>query len=83
MKRKPLRRPAKNQPKHSRQRLDLRISIGLDAFLDLPEGALNLKEQTVLKRIQDIHSGKQGGRLTEVDYRNMKRIAAKHHVKLP
>lgn len=63
-------------------RIDLQIAKGLDALMQLPESVLSDPEQTILRRMQDIHRGVQIGRLTQADYNNMKRIAARHRIRL-
>jgi len=75
------RKPPSQKPK--KPRLGLRISRGLDILLELPEGTLSTREQSVLKRIQGIQRGIVGGNLGEADYANMKKIAGKLKIKLP
>jgi len=80
-KKKAVKRTAGKKP-----RLGLRVSRGVDLLLELPEGSLSIREQSVLMRIKNVNAGvgqRMGQRLTEADYTNLKRIAAKHSIKLP
>ncbi len=82
-KRRPVRkRPLGKIARAKRQRLGLRISKGLELLRELPEGVLSEHEQNILRRIQDIHTGVVVGRLTEVDFENMRRIAEKHNMRI-
>lgn len=63
-------------------RLGLRTAKGLQALRELPEGVLSDPEQTILRRIQDIHTGSAAGQLTNSDYLNMRKIAARHNIRL-
>ena len=65
---------------HKKPRLKLKISKGLDALRALPAGTLTEAEQTVLRRIQDIHRGIKPGTLKATDLINMKNIARKYRV---
>jgi len=64
----------------SKVSLKLRVGKALDAFKDTQ--FLAAGEQTILRRIQDIHAGAKPGRLTEADYINMKKIAKKYKISL-
>ena len=68
--------------RRKKPRLGLMFAKGLQQLRELPEGALSDSEQTILKRMQDIHTGATAGRLTWADYVNLKRIAEKHGIKL-
>lgn len=64
-----------------RPRLKLRIARGLEALGELPEGALTLPEQTILRRIDDIYRGTATGALNETDFQNLLRIAKRHRIR--
>ena len=66
--------------KSSVSSLKLRVAKALDILRDLPE--LTANEQVILRRIQDISTGVSAGRLTQTDYINIKKIAAKHRAEL-
>lgn len=79
MQRKQFRRTPGGKKKTA---LRLRIAKGLDALRDVPEGSFNMNEKTVLSRIMDIHTGVVAGRLTRVDYLNLKRIAKRFGIRI-
>lgn len=86
VKKKPLNKPINKFSKAKKPRIGLRISKGIDLLLELPEGSLSIKEQSILKRIKNVNAGvgpKMGQKLTEVDYKNLKTIAENHSIKLP
>ena len=86
IKRKYLNKPMNKPSKAKKQRLGLRVSMGVDLLLELPEGVLSIKEQSILERIKNVNAGvgpKIGQRLNEADYQNLKKIAAKYQIKLP
>ena len=79
------RKVPSNRPKSKTRRLDLKISRGLDALLELPEENFTMREKNILRRIQQILSNVLvgGGTLTKADYLNIQKIAKKNSVKLP
>ena len=64
----------------SAQPLKVKIAKALDLLRELPE--LDVREQTVLRRIQDINAGVKTGNLTQADYVNIQKIAKKYKVTL-
>ena len=89
MPRKPIKRRAVKKP--TKPRLGLRVSNALDKLTAheasqpqaTRESIFSIQEQSILRRIRQINSGEVSGFLTETDYLNLKRIAAKHRIKLP
>ena len=65
-----------------RPRLELQIAKGLGALKAVPPGIISEADQTILRRIQNIHNGIGDGALKATDLTNIKRIAAKHRVSL-
>tara|TARA_B100002003_G_C13762670_1_gene378816 strand:- start:204 stop:458 length:255 start_codon:yes stop_codon:yes gene_type:complete len=61
-------------------RLKLQIAKGLDALKAVPSGIISDADQTILRRIQNIHRSVGSGTLKATDLANMKKIAAKHRV---
>ncbi len=82
MVRKPIKRVVRRKP--SGQRLKLKISKGLDLLRESPEATFTLGEKDILRRIQKkVSDSVYDTRLTQADYVNMKKIAAKRGMKLP
>ena len=74
--------PKPRQPVAGKKpRLALQVAKWLDAFSGMPEGVLTASEQTILRRVQDIHTGAVHGRLTTLDLQNMQKIAKKYRLK--
>ena len=81
MVRKPIKRIVRRKP--SGQRLKLKISKGLDLLRESPEATFSLSEKDILRRIQEkVSDAVYDTSLTQADYTNMKKIAAKHSIKL-
>ena len=83
MPRLPGKRPRLPKQKRTKKpRIDIRIGQAFDIIRDvLNTEMLSDKEQTILKRIQDIHTGKKSGILRETDLKNMKNIAKRHGIR--
>jgi len=65
----------------SRSTIVRRVSKGLDALMELPEGALSVAEQHTLRTIYEKHRKVIPGNVTNTDLKNMKEIALRHRVK--